>query len=205
MDNKLFSKFSVYDEIGYLMVGAVAILIVAFDTAYLSSIRLPSFALDSLLAWVVIAYFVGHFVQAVANLISDIPIIRAVIPERKSTFSDSDKLILKEVEEYFNAKGATRGELWSLCYMFSCVKDMTGQIQAFNSYYSLYRGWLIIFLIQSLVMLYFTITSFNYYTLLLLLFSLGCFFLFYRRSKRFWTYTRRRVLETWKVAKTLKL
>ena len=64
------SNFSLYDQIGYMLVGAVSLLLAALDIwipgkGYL----LPEFALQNTLVWIVIAYLLGHIVQAVANLL----------------------------------------------------------------------------------------------------------------------------------------
>jgi len=47
MDQKIFSKFNIYDQIGYLV---------------------PPFNFDTFLVWFIIAYFLGHLVQGISNL-----------------------------------------------------------------------------------------------------------------------------------------
>jgi len=89
--------------------------------------------------------------------------------------------------------------------MFASAKDITGQVQAFNSYYSLYRGWLIVFILEALFLLYLLISNYDWKTLLLFITSVFLAIIFYRRSKRFWNYTRNKVLETFIVVKKLNL
>ena len=64
------NKFSFYDQIGYLLVGSIALLLIAGNMWLTNgSESLPSFALQIILVWMVVAYFLGHLVQSVANII----------------------------------------------------------------------------------------------------------------------------------------
>lgn len=205
MEQKVFSKFNVYDQIGYLMVGALTLLLLVFNTVYFFQVAVPSFSLDTFLIWFIVAYFVGHFMQGVANLINEIKFLRFLVPENKKDFDDKQKEILQQAKEYFGLHKQDDSRLWNLCYMLASAKDITGQVQAFNSYYSLYRGWLIVFILESLFLLYFIFSAFNLNTLLLFLASIFFSVIFYRRSKRFWSYTKDKVLETFVIVKTLNL
>ena len=205
MDQKIFSKFNVYDQIGYLMVGAVALLLFIFNIHYFFQVITPPFNLDTFLAWFIIAYFLGHLVQGISNLINSIRPLRFLIPENKGDFDDKQKEILQQATEYFGVQKLDNNRLWNLCYMLANAKDITGQVQAFNSYYSLYRGWLVVFALEALFLLYPLFIAYHWKTLLLLLTSVFLSFIFQRRSKRFWYYTRNKVLETFVIIKTLKL
>jgi len=210
MEQKIFSKFNIYDQIGYLMVGAVALIVLIFDAFYFFQVSIPSFKLDTFLVWFVIAYLLGHVIQGIANFIRDIKIrkkrpLRFLIPEEKDDFSESQKEILQQAKEYFGLGKLDKNNLLNLCYMFANAKDITGQVQAFNSYYSLYRGWLVVFILESLFLLYFLIVIHDWQTLLLFLASIFFSFIFYRRSRRFWNYTKNKVLETFVIIKKLNL
>jgi len=205
MEQKVFSKFNVYDQIGYLMVGAVALLLFAFNAVYFFQMTTPPFNLDAFLVWFIVAYFLGHLVQGVANLINSIKPLRFLVSEDKTDFDDKQKEILQQAEKYFKLQKQNYDKLWNLCYMFATAKDVTGQVQAFNSYYSLYRGWLVVFVLESSFLSYLLIFAYNWITLLLFIASVFFAIIFYRRSKRFWKYTRNKVLETFVMVKILNL
>lgn len=202
--NNTFSKFNVYDQIGYLMVGAIALLVVMFDLKYFYSLSV-SFGLDLFLVWFVLAYFAGHSIQAISNVITDLPILNFLIKENKEDFNIQEKEILSQAKTYYGLKKQDNYMVWNLCYMLSNAKDITGQIQSFSAYYSLYRGWLVIFFLQSLFLIYRLISQNDIETLSLLLLSALFTYIFYKRSKRFWKYLRRKVLETFVIVKKIKL
>jgi hypothetical protein len=205
MEQKVFSKFNVYDQIGYLMVGAVVLLLFVFNAIYFFQAIIPPFGLDTFLAWFIVAYFLGHLIQGIANFINSIKLLRFLVPEDKENFDDKQKEVLEQAKEYFGLQKQDENRLWNFCYMFASAKDITGQVQAFNSYYSLYRGWLVAFIFESLFLLYFLISAYDWKILLLFLISIFLAIIFYRRSKRFWNYTRNKVLETFVIVKKLNL
>ncbi len=204
MEQKIFSKFNIYDQVGYLVVGAIALLLFVFNISYFFQTTTPPFNLDTLLAWFIVAYFLGHLVQGVANLINSTKVLRFLVPEHED-FDAKQKEVLRQACDYFKLQKQDDGRLWNLCYMLASAKDITGQVQTFNSYYSLYRGWLVVFASESLFLLYSLFTSYNWNTLLLFLLSTFLVFIFHLRSKRFWNYTRNKVLETFIIIKTLNL
>ena len=189
MDNTIFSKFNIYDQIGYLMVGSVGLIVLALSFYLFGAINLiPPFDLDNSLMWFIVAYLFGHVLQAVANIF---------IRENKGNFSDSEKEILDKAKNYFNIGKQSWGEVFSLCYMSSFAKDITGHVQSFSAYYSLYRGWMIVFGLNSIFMLIPNIInwfSVGYFSLLVL--SIVLTWLFYNRSKRFYNYLRGKTLQT---------
>lgn len=205
MEQKIFSKFNIYDQIGYLMVGAVVLLLLVFNASYFFQATTPPFNLNTFLAWFVVAYFAGHLIQGIANLINSIKPLRFLVPENKGDFDDKQKEVLQQAKEYFGLQKQDENRLWNICYMFASAKDITGQVQAFNSYYSLYRGWLVVFIFESLFLLYFLISAYDWETLLLFLTSVFLSIIFYRRSRRFWNYMRNKVLETFVVVKKLNI
>lgn len=205
MENKIFSKFNLYDQLGYLMVGAIVLLLFVFNATYFFQATIPPFNLDTFLAWFVVAYFLGHLIQGIANFINSIKLLRFLILEDKENFDDKQKEVLGQAKDYFGLQKQDENRLWNFCYMFASAKDITGQVQVFNSYYSLYRGWLIVFILESLFLLYFLISAYDWKTLLLFLTSVFLAIIFYRRSKRFWNYTRDKVLETFVIVKKLNM
>jgi len=198
MENNIFSKFNIYDQIGYLLVGSVGLLVMVFNLYLMSKNNLiPPFNAQNFLAWFVCAYFLGHIAQAIANVF---------IKENKKDFSESEKEILEKAKKYFEVEKNSLNEIYLLCYMFASAKDITGQVQSFNSYYSLYRGWMIIFSLNSIFTLYlFIINWFSLLFLSIFIISLLLVWLFYRRSKRFYAYSRGKVLQTFIILSKNKL
>lgn len=195
MNQQIFSKFNVHDQIGYLMVGSIGLLVIYLDTILLNY-KFPKFDLETAIIWFIVAYFLGHIIQAIANVI---------IREKKEDFNKQEKRILDIAEEFFGIKDLSDGEIWNLCHMTALAKDITGQITSFNAYYSLYRGWLIVFAIETVFLIVYVILFFSLPTIIWLMVSFLLVVLFYRRSKRFYNYLRAKVLQTFLIIKTLKL
>ena len=197
-------KLNLYDQLGYLMVGAIAILILVFDVVRFYGVNVSTFSLENFLIWFITAYFLGHLIQGIANLLSDTPILRHFMEENKDDFDEREKEILDQVGEFFKLNKNDFKKTFEVCMMFATTKDITGQVQIFNATYSLYRGWSMVFFLQSffLVYLWFSLGS---AILLLLIISIFLTWIFYRRSKRFWKHTRNKILETFVVVKALKL
>lgn len=195
MNQQIFSKFNVYDQIGYLLVGSIGLLVVYVDTVLLNY-EFPKFDLKTAIIWLIVAYFLGHTIQAVANVF---------IREKKEDFNEQEKRILDIAGEFFGIKKLSDGEIWNVCYMTALAKDITGQISSFNAYYGLYRGWLIVFTIESAFLLMYVILFFSLTSIVQLTVSFLLVVLFYRRSKRFYRYLRVKVLQTFLVIKTLEL
>ena len=201
MENKIFSRFNIYDQFGYLFVGSIALLAVAFDLFLLgkldSVLAASVFSNRNFLALLPLAYFMGHIVQAIANI---------VIRENKTDFSDSEKKTLEEAKRYFEAENKSLQEVYLLCYMLSFAKDITGHVQAFNAYYGLYRGWGIVFGLNSLFMLYFVAQSwFSPLNISILAISIILTWLIHRRSKRFYLYSRQKTLQTFTIVSKGKI
>jgi len=198
MENKIFSKFNIYDQLGYLLVGSIALLVVIFNLFLLGKQGfIPDFTTQNFLAWFVIAYFLGHIMQAIANIF---------IKENKTDFSDSEKEILEKAKKYFEIEKQSLRETYLLCYMFSFAKDITGQVQSFNAYYSLYRGWFIVFGLNSFFVVFQVFSNWFSlpYTSTFIL-SILLTWLFYKRSKRFYSYLKGKTLQTFMIINKDKL
>ncbi len=201
MENRVFSRLNIYDQFGYLFVGGIALLCIAFDLFLLkkldSALAISVFSHQKFLVLLPLAYFTGHVVQALANIL---------ISENNTDFRDSQKEILREAEKYFEAENQSLNEIWLLCYMVSCAKDKTGQIQAFNAYYGLYRGWTMVFGVNSLFMLYIVIHNcFSPQDILILGISIILTWLMWGRSKRFYFHLRSKALQIFTLVSKDKL
>jgi hypothetical protein len=169
------------------MVGSISLIVIYLDTLFLD-FRFPKFDLNSSIIWLILTYFLGHIIQSIANII---------IKEKKEDFNEKEKKILEIAREFFEIKNLSEGEVWNLCYMMAFAKDITGQISTFNAYYSLYRGWFVIFALESLFLLLLNIFKwFNFAYLILFLSSAFLTILFFRRKKRFYSYIKIKVLQT---------
>jgi len=196
MHNQILSKFNVYDQIGYLMVGSISLIVIYLDSLFLD-FRFPKFDLNSSIIWLIVTYFLGHIIQSIANII---------IKEKKEDFNEKEKKILEMAREFFEIKNLSEGEVWDLCYIMAFAKDITGQISTFNAYYSLYRGWFVIFALESLFLLLLNIFKwFNFIYLILFLSSAFLTILFFRRKRRFYSYLKIKVLQTFILLRKLEL
>jgi len=193
MENKLFSKFSFYDQLGYILVGSIALIIISFD-AWLVWHWIPKIDGIDLIILFIVAYFLGHLIQSLANLI---------IKEKRNNFSKWELRILNIAREKLSLKEESDNEVYRLCYMMSLSKDFTGQVEIFNANYSLYRGWFIVFVVQSIFLTYRLISSFHFDIMIVLLISLAVAILFYLRSKRFYKYCREKTLQTFLIINKL--
>lgn len=193
---KLSSKFNLYDHIGYFLVGNIGLLVGAFNFHILNnaSLILP-LTTENLIIWILTSYFLGHVFQAIANIF---------IKEDKTSFSDSEKEILEKAKSVFKLKRQSDNEIYLICYMLASAKDITGQVQSFNAYYSMYRGWFIIFFLESVFLLFISISFANqiwYFASLAT--SIVFTILFFLRSKRFYQYSRSKTLQTFLLLRTI--
>jgi hypothetical protein len=200
--DKVFSNFSLYDSFAYLLVGAISILVVGFDARYFFQLNFLTADFFSVTAVVVIAYFLGHIIQAIANVITSTPVLGSCLREAKVNFSTEDKEILSDARTYFRREKASDAEAFRYCMIFANANDIAGQVKSFNAYYSLCRGWFVIFFLESVFLLIAT-TKFNTAsTWLFFALSVIIAILTQRRAKRFWNYFRQKVFETFVVAST---
>lgn len=196
MQKQLLSKFNVYDQVGYLLVGSISLIVLYLDSLFFDFI-FPKYDLNSSIIWLIVTYFLGHIIQSIANII---------IKEKKEDFNEKEKKILEIAKEFFEIKSLSEEEVWNLCYMMAFAKDITGQISTFNAYYSLYRGWFVIFVLESLFLLLLNIFKwFNFTYLILFLISIFLTVLFFRRKKRFYSYLKIKVLQTFILLRKVEL
>lgn len=188
MQNTFLSKFNVYDLFGYILVGGLGLLLLVLDMHLLDlGNRVPTFSLESLVGWFVVAFFMGHLAQAIAATLSRI---------EKSEFGCFEKRILEQAKDYFKLDHSSLNQVFRLCYMLSLQKDQTGQVLAFNALYGLYRGWQTIFSLQSCFLLVLFLANwFDSAYFVMVILSTVVSLLLYARSRRFFFYFRSKVLQ----------
>ena len=188
MDNKIFSKFNLYDQFAYLLVGSVGLGYIAVFVGLADySFKIPALEISNSILWLISAYYYGHIIQAIANII---------IREDKSNFSDSEKEVLDDAKVFFESKNTDYNFLFQLCYQKVLKGDNSLSILTFVANYGLYRGWFVVNILQTLLFLFLLVSSWFSFKILivLLLFSLLSF-LFYKRKNRFFTYLRTKVIQ----------
>lgn len=206
MDTKSFPKTSLFDQISFLMVGAIAMTLIIGNAWYFFTLPLPVIDFGSVLAWLILSYFMGHLIQVASNVLRDIPMIPLLDWESNVAFLPYEQELLKEAEEYFKtpAHKERPDHLWNLCYILGMTKDSASQVETFSAYYNLYRGWFMAFFIETLFLLYFLITAYTHGTLWMTLFSAITALLFYRRAHRFWQYLRDKVFGIFTIVRLQK-
>lgn len=186
MENKILPKFNFYDQLGYILVGGIALFAIFFDI-WILEYQIPEINGVDLFALVIIAYFLGHIIQSLANLI---------IKEKRNDFSKQEQEILNIAREKFSLKEKADNEIYRFVNIVSLGKDFSGQVESFNAYYGLYRGWLIVFVIQSIFLLGYSIFAFSPKNLIFLITAIIVAILLYLRMKRFYKYSREKTLQT---------
>ncbi|MBM3206669.1 MAG: hypothetical protein FJZ43_03555 [Candidatus Staskawiczbacteria bacterium] len=182
---RFLPKFNLYEQLAHLMVGAETIL----------SLELIWFVYQnnfislniSIFIWILLAYFTGHFIQAVYSIF---------FKENKSNFTDSERTILAKARKLFSVKSFSDGEIYKLCYMSSLANDITNHVGLFNAYYSLFRGWFISGLIFSMVSIVLLIITNNLMFILLMTGFAVFSVVFFKRKNRFFIYSKEKTLQT---------
>lgn len=196
ISNMISSKLNTYDHFGYILVGSLGLLLLAFDLWYLDIPKyIPLFSLQNSLIWLIASYFFGHLSQAFANLF---------IFEDKEDFSDNDKIILDEARSYFALEQISNRETYKYCNLFAYANDISGQVTSFHAYYGLYRGWFIILLLESgFFAVIFIISWFDIVVLLHLLGSVLITLIINQRRLRFWKFLKIKTLQTFVVVRKI--
>lgn len=200
----LMSKLNLYDHIGYLLVGSIGLLILTYDLWLLEKSNImPVVTFENAIIWLVVTYFTGHVVQAIANVVTGWT--KKILKEDKDSYSSADQAILKDAKVWFGFKDMTDRETFQYCYMLACAKDITGHVTAFNAYYSLYRGWLVIFTIQTgFLVIYLILNWPNWNLLFPVAGSAALTYLMNNRRRRFWQYLGSKVLQTFVVLRRIE-
>ena len=181
-----------YEHLAYLLVGGVFIVINPPIRQYLDDFRI----LDQWWEILPVAYLFGHLMQAVANLITDLPwsCLKAVNRTEKS--ETLKRIVIARARQYFHLPDLDDGATWRLCYVWALPRDPTGHIALFNSYYSLYRGLFIVAVLQTVSAVASSLASSNWrHEVFVILVASMLAFLMCRRARRFYAYTEERVLQ----------
>lgn len=186
------------------MAGAIATLLLFMDMVMFASGEWPEMTLASAAVWIAVAYFVGHLLQMLANVIRDIRFIPLLDWETHDKFLPHEMQLLEQARMMFEAKHLDVEQLWNLCYMFASSKDTTNQVETFSAYYNLYRGWFMAFLLQTGVFLFAAAATQEPGWLIFAVLSLAITILLYRRAKRFFQYLRDKVFGIFTIVTTSK-
>lgn len=184
------------------MTGAVATLLIVMDLIMFTGVGIPEMTLASAAVWIAIAYFVGHLLQMMTNVIRDIRIIPMLNWEMHHKFMPHETQLLDQARTMFKAEHLQIEQLWNLCYMFAASKDTTNQVEAFSAYYNLYRGWFMAFFMQTAVFLFAFVLTRETEGLVLVAVSLAITLLLYRRTKLFFQYLRDKVFGIFTITTT---
>ena len=212
----MWPKFSFYDQFGYILTGFYQVFALWILCSLISwplareaiNLAKPDYAIP----FVLITYFAGHLLQAIANLFDE--------KERKNKEKQQIKNpeLIKKARSFFKLpNGTSENKVWQYCYMYSLSNDCSGQVQLFNSMYSLYRGiwvaslvailasglisaWCVIQFLADIYLKHiqnFNFTDWNFiaYTTI----YVGFAHLFYNRKERFLNYLSEKVFITFDI------
>lgn len=195
MNQHFFSKFNQYDLFGYIMVGSIGILVLLFDLNFFLKIPYPSLDLNNIIIWFILVYFFGNIIQGLVGIVGKCNFIKGIFTEDKEKFEQNQKLILNQAKRYFKLGSVSYDYTWNTCNLFVISKIPNGYIESFGAYYSLYRGWLLVFFVQAIVTAIAYWNNKSNVNLSLLILSILISYVFYKRSKNFWNYQRDKVLQ----------
>lgn len=197
--NNFVEKLSIYEQLAYFFVGGVAYIVILCDL-YLLKITIPPIFLEIIFI-VVSSYFLGHLSQAISNIF-----LRA--NEYKKAFDDSQLEILKNVkDDCFKGKNITDLYVFEYCYLHTLSSSHSSHISSFLANYGLYRGWTVIFILESIFLLFQLIILLSksgfIVTHLFVLFLISCVvsFLLYMRAIRFKKYFTKKVFQIYSINK----
>lgn len=179
-------QLSIYEQLGYLLVGYAALLVLGLDTHLVGS-SLPILQSLGTVPGLIIAYILGNVIQAVANLF---------IEEKKNEFSETEAELLDKAAAYFRVPKGDRSLVFKLCHLFVLEKQRSGQTATFNAMYGMYRGWLVVAATQLVVLVVFLISEPTPpgLTMLCLIGSAAATSLLKQRVNRFSSYFREKVI-----------
>lgn len=210
---ELTSNLTLYDHIGYLFVGTIGLFLIGLDlflwgglfgvviwdnlpTRYISSLNLGTF-----LGWFIVAYFLGHLIQAIANVF---------VREPVDQYSESEMEILDMAKAHFQLDKQSNKDIFQFCYMTAAANDTTGLVAIYLAHYGLYRGWYILFSLESIFLAALLLAAlliiqlYHWSMMFLFVFpviSILIALLFKRRATRFYKYFRGTVLQTFTILK----
>ena len=171
------------------MVAQAAAKFVSLRLLILPTIELN---LDNLIYLIFAAYFLGHLLQGIHNILSK---------DEFDDFNETESLLLASAKKHFLLHPTTQN-IFDHMYLYALEKDKSGHIRTFNNFYSLYRGWFMVSLIEFLFLSTTLLISINiFFHLALLLLSIVLIIVFDRRKIRFSKYFRKKVFTTYQLSK----
>lgn len=157
------SKFNFYDFVGYVIPGALILLLLYWFILGFFNLELliKVTSIGESLLFLAASYFLGHLIQALGNLIEKKQVEKwggwfseqflrddneYYTPEFKSKLKECAQeifgLSLNSSSEDEQIKKNKRQETFSLCYSLVVQEDAAIHTEIFNGIYSLYRGLL---------------------------------------------------------------
>lgn len=196
----LTSKLTLYDHFGYIFVGLYQFLFTFIFFSLVNQKRFPDlvtfFTFEKSVMLILYSYLIGHIIQAVANFL---------IKEKKDGNNEELGYIMDNAKKYFDLPPQMSAKYaFQYCYLFVLANDMSSHVTLFNSLYSLYRGFFVSSIINSisfsiLLVLSFIIESFtslrsNNWLYLLVISQFFFCWLFHNRKRRFFIYLEEKTL-----------
>jgi hypothetical protein len=143
-----FDKLSIYDQLGYIMVGLYAMGLTGvflaiygqFNTEYFFSISGSDNFILVILIMIVVGFILGHLIQSLASFMREI-ITNLSVNEVKSI--QPKQTIYEEARKYFQlSKDEPLGSIFHYCYLYTLWYDRSGQVRTFMSLNIFYKGLL---------------------------------------------------------------
>lgn len=141
-----FDKLSIYDQLGYIMVGFYAlgitgVFLVIFnrlDIGYILTISDSDNFILVLLVMIVVGFILGHLIQALSNFVREF--MGVVVPEDAKA---KERLpgVYEEARKYFKLNDdVSTGMVFHYCYLYTLWYDNIGQVSTFMSLNVFYKG-----------------------------------------------------------------
>lgn len=200
----VIDKLNIYDQFGYILVGLYQLIIIYITYLLIQGLKFSElFGIDlsvvSSLVITFICYFLGHIIQALANIFTK---------ENKEN-NEFHQEILKNGKVFFGLDdNMPNSKAFNYCYLYSLSNDFSGHISLFNSLHSFYRGLYMSALISSIFFIFLLVLSFflkdlvifsNFWFWISLILLIGQTILFRNRRIRFFKYLGDKTLITFDI------
>ncbi len=200
----VIERLNIYDQFGYILVGLYQLIIMYIAYLIIQGLKISElFSIElnvvSSLVITFICYFLGHIIQALANIFTK---------ENKDN-NEFNQEILENGKVFFGLDdNIPNSKVFNYCYLYSLSNDISGHISLFNSLHSFYRGLYMSALISSIFFFFILILSFflkdfliysNLWFWITLILLIGQTILFRNRRKRFFKYLGDKTLITFDI------
>jgi hypothetical protein len=141
-----FDKLSIYDQLGYIMVGFYAlgitgVFLVIFgrlDIGYILTISDSDNFILVLLVMIVVGFIFGHLIQALSNFVRE---FMGVVAPEDAKAKERLPEIYEEARKYFKLSDeVSAGMVFHYCYLYTLWYDNIGQVSTFMSLNVFYKG-----------------------------------------------------------------